>query len=319
MNLDLIQQACEILRQGGLVGLPTETVYGLAADARNEQAIQKVFRAKGRPADHPLIVHIDSPDKIGEWAREVPDIVSLLAARYWPGPLTLILKKRDSVLNSITGGQDTVAIRIPNHPVALQLLKSFGSGLVAPSANQFGQISPTDERAVQSELGAKVDLILPGGRSSIGLESTILDLHQHPYTVMRQGMLLQSELENFLGESLCLPGFANIIRTPGLVPMHYAPNTPLQLFDIKDLPVFLNQNLIVLAQSPQPDFALQTHWIKMPINFNDYAYELYAALRTADTAGKNLILVETPLHAPEWAAIHDRLQRAALKTKHSKK
>lgn len=310
---DLIAQACQILSEGGLVGLPTETVYGLAADAKNPNAVKKVFVAKGRPADHPLIVHIGHIKALQEWAKEIPPEAYRLAEQYWPGPLTLILKKQDHVLPEVTGGQDTVALRMPSHPMALELLQQFGSGLVAPSANLFGRISPTDEAAVLAELANKVDLVLPGGRSKVGIESTILDLHQRPFTLLRQGMIRKEELEAFLGEPISLPSTKTTVRAPGLLASHYAPQTPLQLFDIKDLPFFLDKKVIVIAQSPQPDFVEHLPWIPMPATPEAYAFELYAALREADHKKVDLILVETPLHAPEWAAIHDRLKRAATK------
>ncbi len=307
-----IKKALSLLKQGGLIGLPTETVYGLAADASNPAAVRKVFAAKGRPIDHPLIVHIGTLAELEAWAKDIPDAAYRLAQAFWPGPLTLILKKQDSVLSEVTGGQDTVALRMPNHPLALELLNAFGGGLVAPSANAFGRISPTEESAVLAELGQKVDFILPGGRTSIGIESTILDLHARPFTLLRQGMILQGELENCLGEPLAFPTVHTQTRAPGLLPTHYAPRTPLQLFDIKDLPRFLDRadSLVVLAQSPQPEFARHLSWQPMPPTPEKYAFELYAALRAADSKGAELILLETPLHAPEWAAIHDRLQRA---------
>ncbi len=312
----LIDQAVHILKQGGLIGLPTETVYGLAADAKNKSAVAKVFIAKGRPSDHPLIVHIGTLAELIDWAIEIPTEAYRLAEHYWPGPLTLVLKKHPAVLSEITGGQDSIAIRMPKHPLALQLLRAFGSAVVAPSANQFGHISPTDEAAVLAELGTQVDLVLPGGRTAVGIESTIVDLCQKPFKILRQGMLSQQALEHFLAEKLVLSDqpTTTTTRAPGLLATHYAPHTPLQLFDIKDLPKFMGQAVAVLAQSPQPDFAKNIPWRTMPTRPEAYAFELYAALRTADGSGAQLILVETPLQAPEWAAIHDRLHRAAFKS-----
>lgn len=312
----LIEHAVSLLKQGKLIGLPTETVYGLAADAKNPQAVQAVFAAKGRPSDHPLIVHIGNVSELNDWAQAIPPEAYRLIAQFWPGPLTLVLKKQPWVLNEVTGHQETVALRMPSHPLARELLHAFGSGLVAPSANQFGHISPTDEAAVLAELGQKVALILPGGRATIGIESTIIDLHQRPFTLLRQGMISQPILENSLGEKLNLPSSATTTRAPGLLPSHYAPHTPLQLLDIKDLPQFLGHadSIIVLAQSPQPEFAKNILWRPMPATPEEYAFELYARLREADNLQQTkLILLETPLQAPEWAAIHDRLQRAATK------
>lgn len=312
--MDAITQAVDILKQGGLIGLPTETVYGLAADAKNPIAVKKVFAAKGRPADHPLIVHIGTLEELSEWAKEIPPEAYRLAESYWPGPLTMVLKKQDHVLPEVTGGQDTVAIRMPDHPVALELLHRFGRGLVAPSANQFGRISPTEEQAVLAELATRVNLVLPGGRSRVGIESTILDLHARPFTVLRQGMISKSELEHFLEESLELPTARTIIRAPGLLASHYAPRTPLQLIDLQELSKFVmtNSHKIVLAYSPEP-VENQMAWHVMPDDPEAYAHELYASLRDADSKGFDLILVERPPQTSDWAAILDRLNRAASK------
>ncbi len=291
-----ISTAVIFLKQGKLIGLPTETVYGLAADAKNLIAVKKVFAAKGRPADHPLIVHIGRIEELQEWAKDIPPEVYHLAKRYWPGPLTLILQKQDHVLPEVTGGQDTVAIRMPNHPLALELLRQFGSGLVAPSANQFGRISPTDEAAVLAELASQVDLVLPGGRSKVGIESTILDLHQKPFTLLRQGMIGKEELEAFLGEPILLPSEKTTVRVPGLLASHYAPRTPLKLIGRHELDQFVMTKHVFIPCDTQPDV---------------YAHELYAALRKADTEGVDVILVERPPQTSEWAAVLDRLARAA--------
>lgn len=311
--MNSINQAISILKQGGLVGLPTETVYGLAADAKNPIAVQKVFAAKGRPADHPLIVHIGSIAELTEWAIDIPHEAYRLAEHYWPGPLTLILKKQKHVLNDVTGGQDTVALRMPNHPLALALLKAFGSGLVAPSANQFGRISPTDAEAVYAELQHHVDLILPGGRSQVGIESTILDLHQKPFTLLRQGMLGKEALEAFLGEALALPNAHTTVRAPGLLASHYAPRTPLKLLSSLEPEKFVmtKNQCILLAYSSPPSVPTNMTLIKMPQTPQDYAHALYATLRQADAQGADLILVETPPNTVEWTAILDRLKRAA--------
>ncbi|MCX7122510.1 MAG: L-threonylcarbamoyladenylate synthase [Gammaproteobacteria bacterium] len=306
----LIEQAITHLKAGNLIGLPTETVYGLAADAKNEAAILKVFAAKGRPADHPLIVHISSIAEMEEWAIHIPKAAYTLAEKFWPGPLTLILEKASHVSKLITGGQDTIALRIPNHPLALQLLQQYGGGLVAPSANRFGRISPTDEAAVIAELAEKVALVLPGGRTEIGIESTILDVHQHPFVLMRQGMLSQVELETFLGEKIALPTAKNTLRSPGLLASHYAPLTPLHLFTHPENHPY--PSAIVLSKRPRPK-ALPPHteWWKMPEKPDAYAHELYAMLRQADATQKAVILVETLPQSPKWKAILDRLNRAA--------
>jgi L-threonylcarbamoyladenylate synthase len=298
------------LRAGRLIGLPTETVYGLAADARNDDAVRKVFSAKGRPSDHPLIVHIGSLAELDEWAKDIPQAARDLAAHFWPGPLTLILNKAPQVSTLITGGQDTVAIRMPNHPLALQLLQEYGSGLVAPSANRFGRISPTDEAAVLAELADQVALVLPGGRTQVGIESTILDVHQHPFVLMRQGMLNQAELEKFLDEKINIPSEKNTLRVPGLLASHYAPQTPLYMLTHPEAHHFTSA--IILARRPAPsNLPAQTQWWLMPTEPNAYAHELYATLRNADLQQVSAILVESLPQEAAWLAIQDRLNRAA--------
>ena len=305
-----IEQAIAHLKAGELIGLPTETVYGLAADAKNESAISKVFEAKGRPADHPLIVHIGTVAEMDDWAIHIPQEARLLAQEFWPGPLTLILEKAPQVSNLITGGQNSIAIRVPQHPLALQLLREFGSGLVAPSANRFGRVSPTDETAVLAELHNKVSLILPGGRTQIGIESTILDVRKRPFVLMRQGMLSQTQLESFLGEKIALPSSENKTRAPGLLASHYAPMTPLYLTPTPHLHSF--PSAIVLSRQARPcTLPENTQWWVMPSKPSDYAHELYARLRQADAQGVTAILVENLPAQPEWAAIQDRLSRAA--------
>ncbi len=306
----LIDAAITQLEAGHLIGLPTETVYGLAADATNDTAILKVFAAKGRPSDHPLIVHIGTLAELDAWAMGIPKAARALAAHFWPGPLTLILKKATHVSTLITGGQDTVAIRMPNHPLALQLLRKYGKGLVAPSANRFGRISPTDEAAVLAELQDQVAVILPGGRTQIGIESTILDVHQHPFVLMRQGMLSQSELETFLGKKISLPSAQNTVRTPGLLASHYAPQTPLYILPNPETHTFAS--VIILARRPAPpSLPAETEWWPMPTDPASYAHELYATLRRADLQKVSAILVESLPQEPAWLAIQDRLCRAA--------
>jgi L-threonylcarbamoyladenylate synthase len=195
---DSIQQAAQLLRKGRLVAVPTETVYGLGADATNPEAIKKIFAAKGRPADHPLIVHIPDASYLNAWAVDIPDSALILAERFWPGPLTLVLKKQPDVPLEVTGGQETIALRVPNHPVALNLLKVFGGGIAAPSANRFCRISPTQASHVAEELGDKVDLILDGGACQVGLESTIVDLSSGNPKLLRPGQIGKAEIEELL-------------------------------------------------------------------------------------------------------------------------
>ena len=190
-----IEQAADLLHRGKLVAIPTETVYGLGADASNPEAVAKIFQAKGRPADHPLIVHLAYASQMKDWAEEVPDSALRLASAFWPGPLTMILRKKASVPAVVTGGQETVALRVPDNPVALWLLRVFGGGIAAPSANRFGRISPTTAQHVAEELGDAVDCILDGGPCTVGVESTIIDLTDQQPTILRPGRITRSQLE----------------------------------------------------------------------------------------------------------------------------
>jgi len=316
MQQDPIAIALSVLKAGGLVGLPTETVYGLAADAKNETAVCKIFTAKGRPADHPLIVHIGREEEVHTWAIDIHPAAFKLMQAFWPGPLTLILPKHPNVSKLITGGQDSIGIRMPRHPLALQLLQAFGSGVVAPSANQFGHISPTRPEDVAEELQERVDFILPGGPTEIGIESTIVDARKPPFTLLRQGMITPRMLAEVLGEEVQLKARASKLRVSGNLPSHYAPYTPLVLLTTAELEAFIKAPLkaaaIILSYSKielPPSFRP----IAMPKSPEAYAHELYARLRQADHEQAELILVEQPPSGGLWEAIHDRLQRAAAK------
>lgn len=307
---EAIARAAATLRAGGLVALPTETVYGLAANARDPRAVAKVFAAKGRPADHPLIVHLASTEQVADWARAVPGCVRDLARHYWPGPLTLVLKRAPGVPDVVTGGQDTVALRLPAHPVAQALLQAFGDGLCAPSANRFGRISPTTARHVREELGDAVDLVLDGGPCSVGIESTIVDLSGGRPRLLRPGAVPADRLAALLGERL-LPARADTPRTPGNLPAHYAPRTPLQLLahellhERHPLPALA---LAVLSRE-RPDWPCE--WLPAPATAREYARVLYRRLREADALGVDAILVESPPAERDWEAVRDRLMRAA--------
>src|SRR5687767_7136564 len=205
MQPEAIAKAIEILRAGGLVGFPTETVYGLGADASNPEAVKKIYIAKGRPRNHPLIVHLAAFDAVPGWASEVPDAAKRLAARYWPGPLTLILKRAANVSALVTGGQDTVALRVPSHPVAQALLKAFGGGIAAPSANRYGRVSATTAEHVTSEFGAEIDFVVDGGACEVGIESTIVDVSGARPALLRPGSITALELEAVLGGPLAAP------------------------------------------------------------------------------------------------------------------
>ena len=304
-----VRRAAEILRAGGLVAFPTETVYGLGADASNREAVERLYRVKGRPADHPVIVHFDSFERALAWARDVPKGAYILAERFWPGPLTLILKGSDKAKPFITGGQPSVGIRVPSHPVAQALLKAFGGGVAAPSANRFGQVSPTSAAHVREDLGADVDLVLEGGPSEVGIESTIVDLSGNGFSVLRPGRISAQEIEDALKAKSAAPQAA--VRHSGGLERHYAPRTPARLVPTHQLDqaiAELRDKVAVLAFS-RPDERVD-YWIRMARDPVLYARKLYAALRELDTAGCEQILVEAPPEAPEWAAVRDRLRRA---------
>lgn len=317
-----IQQAAELLAAGELVAMPTETVYGLAADARNPVAVAKIFAAKGRPADHPLIVHIGAIDQLEQWARDIPAEARVLAEKYWPGPLTLILKRQPNVPDAVTGGQDTVGIRMPNHPIALNLLQAFariGSGAVAaPSANKFGRISPTKAAHVKNDLGDAVAMILDGGESEVGIESTIVDLSRGAPVVLRPGAITAEDIEATLGAHAEVPTATSAPRVSGALAAHYAPRTPLRLIgsDVLakevDACVFKGQTIAVLAFSVSPLRHPAVLWFTAANNASHYAHDLYANLRLLDAAGVDQILVEAPPQLAEWRAVADRLGRAAV-------
>ena len=311
-----IAHAAAILRAGGLVAFPTETVYGLGADAGNERAVARIFAAKGRPVDHPVIVHLGAADELERWARDVPAVAWRLAARFWPGPLTLILKRAPGVSDALTGGQDTVGLRVPNHPVALALLQAFGSGLAAPSANRFGRISPTLAAHVLAEFGDAVDCVIDGGPCAVGLESTILDLSGTRPRVLRPGAVTPDVLAETLGEPPSTRATGGP-RAPGRLVSHYAPDTPLQLVEAAALEstiqslTAVQQSVAVLSLHPPTTGAAQCHWMTMPADASDYAHVLYARLRDIDSRGCRVILVELPPVTMAWEAVHDRLLRAA--------
>lgn len=319
-----IERAAAVLRTGGLVALPTETVYGLGADARNMDAVQRIFAAKGRPANHPLIVHIASAEALTAWCAEVPAAAWLLAAAFWPGPMTMILRRDARVLDVVTGGQDTVGLRVPAHPVALQLLHVFGDGIAAPSANRFGHVSPTTAAHVRAELGSDVDMILDGGACTIGIESTIVDLTAARPRILRPGGVSRAQIEAVLG----LEPAANTSdrvdapRVSGTLASHYAPHTPVRWLDSAQL----NEVIVSLAShdrvgvltlgdavmkaSVTGDGAV-VHWRALPTDPGAYAQQLYAQLRDIDALKLDLILLEVPPDTPPWEAVRDRLRRAA--------
>jgi len=317
-----IERAAAVLRAGGLVAFPTETVYGLGADASNPAAVAKIFAAKGRPQDHPVIVHLGSVDLLPRWAQDIPASALLLAAAFWPGPLTLILKRAAGVPDCVTGGQDTVGVRIPGHPVALELLRAFAgedggrvfSGIAAPSANRFGRISPTTAAHVRAELGGAVDVVLDGGECIVGIESTILDLSRGRAVLLRPGQITPAQIAAVIGAEVELRD-NQAPRVSGALDSHYAPRTPLELVAAVDLPARLaalrGKKLAVLARAEAPAGMKDVSWQTAPRAVAGYAHELYASLRRLDALGCDLILVEAPPPAPEWQGVNDRLRRAS--------
>jgi L-threonylcarbamoyladenylate synthase len=316
------QRAVELLRAGELVAFPTETVYGLGADAANPDAVARIFAAKGRPADHPLIVHLAGHDAVDRWAEQVPDVAWELMETFWPGPLTLILKKQPWVPSTVTGGQDTVGLRVPGHPVALELLRRFAAvegehaGIAAPSANRFGRVSPTTAEHVREELGGQVPLILDGGPCAVGIESTIVDCSRGEPVVLRPGHISPLHLEAIVGHAPAIATAAGAPRVPGSQEAHYAPVTPLRLVAGTRLLDFLNAQRHrggrcgVLSSNQPPQAGMPHFWRLLPAEPVGYAHHLYAALRDMDHAGVDLIVVEALPEGPEWAAVADRLRRA---------
>lgn len=311
-----IQRAVAVLRAGGLVAFPTETVYGLGADASNAAAVRRIFEVKGRPAAHPVIVHLADPVQIANWAREIPEAARRLARKFWPGPLTVILKRGPGVSDVVTGGQDTVALRVPSHPVAQQLLASFGSGVAAPSANRHGRVSATTAEHVRREFGAGVDCVLDGGEAGIGIESAIVDLSGAAPLLLRPGWIAAAEIEAALGAALAAPP-ADAPRAPGMLAAHYAPRTPLALAECNlalELAASLarqGKRVAVLARATVRPLQPGIEWHTAPQDAAGYAHALYSSLRRLDETGCDAIVVEKPPQAPEWAAVNDRLARAA--------
>lgn len=320
---DQITAAAQILREGGTVAFPTETVYGLGADVTNPDAINKIYQIKQRPIDHPLIVHIGDVSHLDTWAQAIPDSAWQLASYFWPGPLTLILQRSRHIPDSVTGGQDTVGLRIPAHPVALALLDALGpkKALAAPSANRFGRISPTTAAHVQEELGTAVDMILDGGACEVGLESTIISFHDQSPKILRPGGIAVSALESVLGSPVMLAhSTSQTIRTSGSLPAHYAPATPLRIYSTKHLwdraLALTAQGFRVLVmtwsdvgQSRPSDQSIEQ--FSMPADPIIYGQQLYAKLRQFDQAAFDYMIIEAPPDHPSWLAITDRLQRAS--------
>lgn len=313
-----IDRAADALRAGALVAFPTETVYGLGADAANPVAVRAVFEAKGRPSDHPLIVHLADATHLDAWARDVPDGARALARAFWPGPLTLILRRTALAGDAVTGGQDTVGLRVPAHPVAHALLVAFarrgGHGVAAPSANRYGHVSPTTAAHVADDLGDRVALILDGGPCDVGIESTIVAFAGDRPILMRPGGIGIDALARVLGRMPEAPS-GGAPRASGTHASHYAPRTAAFLVEAALLPIEImrlterDEVVAVLALAPKPA-GFDGPWIEAPSDADGYARELYANLRALDAAGADAILIETPPDDPAWLAVSDRLARA---------
>ena len=294
-----IERAVTVLRAGGLVAFPTETVYGLGADAGNPAAVRKIFETKGRPATHPVIVHLADAVQLANWARDVPEAAQRLAKKFWPGPLTLILRRAPNVSDLVTGGQETVAVRVPSHPVAQQLLARFGGGIAAPSANRHGRVSATTADHVRREFGDAVECVLDGGEARIGIESTIVDLSGKGAALSRPGWITAGEIEAALGAPLAA-WVAGGPRAPGTLAAHYAPRTPLTLAE-SDLAIELAASLVrqgkrvaMLARSARQPLLQGLEWMAAAQDAAGYAHALYASLRRLDESGCDAIIVEKP-------------------------
>jgi len=312
-TVDSLQRAANSLLEGNLVAFPTETVYGLGADALNKQAVARIYQVKGRPADHPLIVHIHSMQVMGQWVDDVPEYAIPLGRDFWPGPMTLIFKRSNLAQDFITGGQDTVGIRVPNHVVALGLLEAFhnlgGRGVAAPSANRFGHVSPTTAHAVSDELSEYLnqeDQVLDGGPSAVGVESTIIDCTGHVPRILRPGGITAEMIQESTGLT---PTFVNAsdqeeIRVSGSLEKHYSPAAKV----ILDQTPVSGQGFIAPSRRVTPTGVTR---LAAPKNLDEFARDLYAALRKADELGLAEVVVEQPLGDGLAIAIRDRLMRAS--------
>jgi len=315
LNPDLLAQAVETLRRGGVIALPTETVYGLAANAEDELAVRRVFAIKGRPATHPLIVHVARAEELSSWARHIPEEAWRLAAAFWPGPLTLVLQRSARATDAVTGGQDTVALRVPHHPVALAVLDALGGGVAAPSANRFGRVSPTTAEHVRVDLGDEVDLLLDGGPCTVGVESTIVDLSGGAPAVLRPGGLAVEEISRVLGREVPVRTSATV-RVSGSLASHYAPRAGVVLAE----PSEVAARVAALRAQGRSVGVLGPPTIPLPPDVPRYdvpedpagaARLLYMRLREADLRGHDVLVACLPRAEGLGIAVRDRLARAA--------
>lgn len=306
-----IECAAQLLKQGQLVAIPTETVYGLAADATQPEAVKQIFSAKGRPANHPLIVHLGSAEQLCEWATDITDEAYQLAQAFWPGPLTMLLPKAEHVSPVVTGGLDTIGIRVPAHPVLLEILKNHRLAVAAPSANPYKKLSPTSAQQVLEGLNGKLAAVLDGGECQHGLESTIVDLTCKPFRVLRAGPITASELSAVLGQEVVQPQ-VHQVAVPGNVDSHYQPKTRLRVIDALENELATAGNIkIALLHLSELQASEQRLLKPMPQDAKAYGQALYRSLAEVDKWGVDEIWLERPPQGETWLAVHDRLRRAA--------
>ena len=315
-----IEDAARCIQRGALVGFPTETVYGLGADASSDAAVAGIFAAKGRPANHPLIVHVADAAQVSDYASSVPPFAERLMRAFWPGPLTVILPRREGVAAAAAGGQDSIGLRCPSHPVALAFLKACGTGVAGPSANRFGRVSPTTAQHVAEEFGDAL-LVLDGGPCAVGIESSIVDCTRRQPVLLRPGVLTRAELEAACGEAVLnkddLQDAGSAPRAPGTLAAHYAPNAKVRLMDAGAMQTALDllgaeaAHIAVYARSVLCIPSAKVLYRRMPDDAAATAQQLFAVLRDFDAQGIQLIWIEPPPATAEWDGVRDRLGRAA--------
>jgi L-threonylcarbamoyladenylate synthase len=317
---DSVKQAVSLLQKGECVALPTETVYGLAADASDINAVNKIFEAKGRPKNHPLIVHIPDVSHLEKWAKAIPNTAYDLANLFWPGPLSLLLKKAEHVPYEITGGLDTIVLRVPAHPLFLDVLRKLNTGLAAPSANRYKHLSPTITKQVMQGLDGRIAAVLEGGACEHGLESTILDLVSEKPQILRAGPITQQQLEAAMGQIIDIPK-NHIEVVPGNVEAHYQPNTPLRMMSSEQLLTEIDRLKhtdchFVVWSDAVIEQSKKTHVPSSQCSYlgsdaTSFGRKLYVTLYHVDQTRPTQIIVEKPPQSDAWAAVNDRLSRAA--------
>lgn len=310
-------EAVRLLRAGRLVAVPTETVYGLAGDASNPQAVRAIFAAKGRPTNHPLIVHLPSADRMPRWARDIPPTAWRLAEAFWPGPMTLLLRKSDAAPTEATGGRPTIGLRVPAHPVLHEILVALDGGLAAPSANPYQRLSPTTAEQVLHGLNGRIDAVLDGGPCAVGLESTIVDLTGPVPRIVRAGPITRAQIEIALGAPVELPE-RHTAAVPGNVAVHYRPRTPLRVIPggiLRERLAALKTDARIALAHHNDDLAIPEAGIvatlRLPADKAGYAHDLYSALHTLDLADADAIWLERPPQGEDWRDVNDRLSKAA--------